>query len=114
MALLIKRLFDFGPMLFAVGFLTPLIAQIIERMDWTVPWGLSPYLFGFIVAGTLGVMGALGREVFYIRRAFVRRYQRSRRERRVAGGHDSRCGLPGARLLPNRFSQSGQRLSRSD
>ena len=56
---IIKRLFDYGPLLFALGFLTPLTAQVIEAMGWTPPYGLSPLLTGLIVAGVLGGVAQL-------------------------------------------------------
>ncbi|MFN3231191.1 MAG: hypothetical protein ACE363_03405 [Alphaproteobacteria bacterium] len=54
MVAFIRRLYAIGPILFALGFLTPLIAQIIERAGWTAPWDLSPLLFGLILAAVWG------------------------------------------------------------
>ncbi|MEL7486083.1 MAG: hypothetical protein AAGJ87_02580 [Pseudomonadota bacterium] len=50
----LRRIFYFGPILFAVGFIAPLIAQIATRAGWAPPFGLSPALFGLIIAGVLG------------------------------------------------------------
>jgi hypothetical protein len=50
----IKTIFDLGPLLFAFGFITPLIAQVIDRAGWDVPFGLSPLAFGLILAAILG------------------------------------------------------------
>jgi hypothetical protein len=44
-----------GKLLFALTFLTPLFAQIIERSAYAPPFGLSPLLVGGILAGALGV-----------------------------------------------------------
>ncbi len=43
-----------GPLFFAYGFLTPLIAQIIERMEWVPPYGLSPLVTALIIATLYG------------------------------------------------------------
>jgi len=55
----IKTIFYFGPLLFGFGFLTPLIAQIIDAMAWTPPFNLSALMAGLILGGTLGVIAQL-------------------------------------------------------
>lgn len=50
----IRVIFYFGPLVFAFGFLAPLTAQVIERIGWTPPFGLTPLVTGLIVAGVLG------------------------------------------------------------
>lgn len=55
MATAIRTLFRFGPLIFAFGFLTPLIAQIIRALDLTPPFGLEPLTVGLVVAGLLGL-----------------------------------------------------------
>lgn len=52
----IRTIFYFGPLIFAFGFLAPLIAQVITRLDWTPPFGLSALMTGLIVAGLLGTI----------------------------------------------------------
>lgn len=52
---ILTRLFQFGPLVFAFGFLMPLIAQTIERIEWVPPYDLSPLAFGGIVAAVLGL-----------------------------------------------------------
>lgn len=51
---LFKAAKAWGPVLFAITFIAPLIAQSMERADAPVPFGLSPLLFGFAVALPLG------------------------------------------------------------
>ena len=55
----IKSIFYLGPLLFGLGFLAPLTAQIIEAMAWTPPFGLSSLMTGLIVGGTLGLMAQI-------------------------------------------------------
>ena len=56
MAQLIKSIFYFGPLIFGIGFLSPLTSQIIQAVGWTPPFGLSPLMTGLLVGGTLGVI----------------------------------------------------------
>ncbi|MEL7547045.1 MAG: hypothetical protein AAGJ84_10370 [Pseudomonadota bacterium] len=55
----IKTVFYFGPLLFAVGFLIPLIAQIILALGWTAPFGLSAWMFAGILGGAYGVFAQI-------------------------------------------------------
>ncbi len=55
----IQKVFEFGPLLFAFGFLAPLIAQIISRNGWTPPFGLTALTTGLILGGLLGVIAQL-------------------------------------------------------
>lgn len=52
----IKTIFDYGALVFAFGFLAPLIAQIILRVGWTPPFGLSALMTGLIIAGVYGAI----------------------------------------------------------
>ena len=47
------------PLLFALGFLVPVIAQGIERLGWTPPLGLSPLAVGLIIGGGWGLFAQL-------------------------------------------------------
>jgi hypothetical protein len=42
------------PLLFGLGFLTPLTAQIIDHAGVVPPFGLSPLMAGLVVGGVLG------------------------------------------------------------
>lgn len=55
MAIALRTLFRFGPLIFAFGFLAPLIAQIIQALDIVPPFGLEPLAIGLILAGLLGL-----------------------------------------------------------
>ncbi len=55
----LKTIFFLGPLIFAFGFLTPLIAQSITASGWTPPLGLSPLTFGFAIAGPLGLLAQI-------------------------------------------------------
>jgi ABC-type dipeptide/oligopeptide/nickel transport system permease component len=54
--LVTKYLFFFGPLFFGFAFLAPLIAQIVQRLDLSSPFALSPLQFGLIVGGVLGLI----------------------------------------------------------
>ena len=56
---ILKITFYLGPLIFAFGFLMPLIAQSISALGWTPPFGLSPLSFGFAVAGSLGLLAQI-------------------------------------------------------
>lgn len=51
---ILKQIFHYGPLLFAFGFIAPLTAQIIERLDWAPPLGVSPLMIGLILATIWG------------------------------------------------------------
>lgn len=48
-----------GPVLFAIAFLAPFVAQSVERAAISLPFGLSPTLFGFAIALPLGFLAKL-------------------------------------------------------
>jgi len=52
---ILRTFFYLGPLFFAVGFLVPLTAQLIEASGWTPPFGLSALHCGFIVGAALGL-----------------------------------------------------------
>ncbi|MEL7129588.1 MAG: hypothetical protein AAGK23_08565 [Pseudomonadota bacterium] len=51
----LKAIFDFGPLLFAAGFLLPLFAELIALSGWTPPFGLSTLAIGAIPALAFGL-----------------------------------------------------------
>lgn len=55
----IKTVFYFGPLIFAVGFLIPLIAQIILALGWTPPFDLSAWIFAAILGGAYGLFAQI-------------------------------------------------------
>lgn len=59
LSVVIKKIFEFGPLLFAFGFLAPLITQTIIRSGWTPPFGLTALATGLIVAGLLGMVAQI-------------------------------------------------------
>lgn len=56
---ILTGLFRVMPLLFGLGFLAPLLAQIIERLGWTPPNGLSPLVLGLVVGGLWGGFATL-------------------------------------------------------
>lgn len=59
MVQLIKAVFYLGPLLFGIGFLAPLTAQVITAMGWTPPFGLTPLLTGLILGGAFAVIAQI-------------------------------------------------------
>ena len=47
---LVGLILEFMPLIFGVGFLAPLIAQVIERAGWTLPFGIAPLAAGLVMA----------------------------------------------------------------
>ncbi|TNE58501.1 MAG: hypothetical protein EP340_05155 [Alphaproteobacteria bacterium] len=52
LALVVKLL----PLIFAFGFLTPVLQQAIVAFRWTPPFGLSPLIFSLVVCGAWGLV----------------------------------------------------------
>lgn len=55
----IRTVFFFGPIIFGLGFLAPLCAQVIIKAAWTAPFGLTPLQTGLIIGGTLGLIAQI-------------------------------------------------------
>lgn len=49
----------FLPLIFAVGFLVPVIAQGTEAIGWTPPFGLSTLTFALVIGGTWGLIAQI-------------------------------------------------------
>ena len=56
MVQVVKTVFYFGPLIFGLGFIAPLSAQIIDAMSWIPPFGLSSLTIGLIIGGALGML----------------------------------------------------------
>jgi len=52
--LVVRLILQFMPLIFGVGFLAPLIAQVIERIGWTAPFSLPPLAAGLLIGGLWG------------------------------------------------------------
>lgn len=50
----LTQVFRWMPVLFGIGFIAPLIAQIIRNAGWAPPFGASPLLIGLLVGGCWG------------------------------------------------------------
>lgn len=59
MTVILRQVFYFGPIIFALGFLAPLFAQTSIRLGFEAPLGLSPLVFGFVLAGILGLVAQI-------------------------------------------------------
>ncbi len=47
------------PLLFGLGFLGPLFAQVLTMAGWTPPMGLPPLAIGMVVGGVWGGVATL-------------------------------------------------------
>lgn len=54
--MLLKKAGGFGPVLFGVGFLAPLIAQSLDAAAVEPPFGLGSIQFGLAVGFSMGVV----------------------------------------------------------
>ncbi len=52
----VRGLFSWMPLLFGIGFIAPLIAQIMQRLDIPAPAGISPILFGLLIGAPWGLL----------------------------------------------------------
>lgn len=53
------RLLDFMPLIFAFGFLVPVIAQGIESLGWERPLGTTPLVVALLVGGGWGLVAQI-------------------------------------------------------
>lgn len=53
---LIELIFKYGAFIFGLGFMAPLIAQVIVRLGLELPMGLNPLLLGLVLGGGLGLI----------------------------------------------------------
>ncbi len=51
-----NKLIEFGPLLFGLGFVAPLIAQTMDVMGLTAPLGLTNIALGLLLGVTLGLV----------------------------------------------------------
>ena len=51
---LVGLILQYMPLIFGVGFLAPLIAQLIERAGWALPFGPTPLVLGLVIGGLWG------------------------------------------------------------
>lgn len=56
MASLFGLIAKFLPLIFAFGFVVPVIAQSMTALGWAAPFGLSPLGFALIVGGCWGLI----------------------------------------------------------
>jgi len=56
---LLKKTFPWGPVLFGIGFVAPVVAQSMSAMELSAPVGLSTIEFGLIVGLAWGSVAKL-------------------------------------------------------
>lgn len=52
----VKKLFEIMPFLFGIGFVAPLIAQIVVAADVKAPLDMSPLALGLAIGGVWGLV----------------------------------------------------------
>ncbi len=55
----VKQLFYWMPLLFGIGFIAPLIAQMLVYWDVAAPMGLSPIACGLLIGAPWGLYATL-------------------------------------------------------
>lgn len=56
MQFVLKNILHFMPLIFGIGFLGPLLAQIIQMLGWHAPLGLSALALGVTIGGFWGII----------------------------------------------------------
>ncbi len=56
MAMVLKHVLAWMPFFFGIGFIAPLIAQVMVRWDVPAPFGISPIAFGLIIGASWGLI----------------------------------------------------------
>ena len=56
---LLKKAGDWGPVLFGLGFIAPLVVQSMEAAGIAAPFGLGTLTTGLIVGTTLGLVAKI-------------------------------------------------------
>ena len=56
---ILSRVFYFGPLIFAFGFMVPLILQVINYFEWQPPLGVEPLYFALGLGGILGLVAQI-------------------------------------------------------
>lgn len=59
MASLLGLIAKFLPLIFAFGFVVPVIAQSMAALGWTGPLGLSPLSFALVVGSVWGLIAQI-------------------------------------------------------
>lgn len=52
----VKGLFHWMPFLFGIGFIAPLVAQLMLHFDVAAPIGLSPIVVGLLIGAPWGLV----------------------------------------------------------
>ena len=55
------KLGEWGPVLFGLGFIAPLIAQSMDAAGVAAPFGLTPLQLGLIIGPSMGLVAKLRR-----------------------------------------------------
>ena len=58
-ATILKRAGGYGPILFGVAFIAPLIAQSLEAAGIPAPFGQSPIVVGLVIGAAMGTVAKL-------------------------------------------------------
>lgn len=56
---IVKTILKFMPIIFGLAFLGPLFAQIMDKLGWVSPLGLSTLTLGLMIGGTWGLFAQL-------------------------------------------------------
>ncbi len=56
---LIELIFKYGALIFGVGFMAPLFAELIARAGVALPFGLTPIVAGLILGGGFGLIAQI-------------------------------------------------------
>ncbi|WP_379547542.1 hypothetical protein ACFCW2_01150 [Qipengyuania sp. DSG2-2] len=59
MQVALKKLFAIMPFLFGIGFIAPLIAQVMALWGWEAPFGMERIVFGLVIGAAWGLYATI-------------------------------------------------------
>jgi hypothetical protein len=59
MQIAIRKFFEMMPLFFGIGFIAPLIAQLLGALKIAAPFGLSAIAFGLLIGAPWGLYATL-------------------------------------------------------
>lgn len=59
MQVALQKLFAIMPLLFGIGFIAPVIAQLMSSLGWSAPLGMERIVFGLLIGSVWGLYATI-------------------------------------------------------
>ncbi|NCP17616.1 MAG: hypothetical protein GW855_00435 [Erythrobacter sp.] len=59
MQVALQKLFSIMPLLFGIGFIAPVIAQVMTMWGWDAPFGMQRIVFGLLIGALWGLYATI-------------------------------------------------------